>query len=164
MNLSDKKRALRMFQYGLFIFTSKATDPNEKSPYAASTVTWVSQASFEPPLLMLALRKESWTNEAVRQSRKFVLNILNKNQKNMAGKFFKEIKVVGNKINGFEFEIGATGAPVLTDAAAFVECEVEERIEKGDHSVLIGRIINAKVSDAYEEPMLLRETGWNYGG
>jgi flavin reductase (DIM6/NTAB) family NADH-FMN oxidoreductase RutF len=162
MNLSDKKRALRMFQYGLFIFTAKANGPHEK--YAASAVTWVSQASFEPPLIMLALRKESWTNEAVRQSKRFVLNILSKNQKGIAGKFFKEITVAGNKINGYEFETGRTGAPILKDAAAFLECEVEERIEKGDHSVLIGKIIDAKVRDSGEEPILLRETGWNYGG
>ncbi len=153
-----------MLQYGLFIFTSKATDAREKSPYAASTVTWVSQASFDPPLIMIALRKESWTNEAVRQSKIFALNILGKQQKSVAGKFFKEIKVEGIKINGLEFEIGVTGAPLLKEAAAFLECTVEERIEKGDHSVLIGRIVNAKVRDTREDPILLRDTGWNYGG
>ena len=57
MNLSDKKRALKMFQYGLYILTAKATDPKESMPYAAATVTWVSQASFEPPLVMVGIRK-----------------------------------------------------------------------------------------------------------
>lgn len=164
MNLSDKKRALKMFQYGLYILTSKSSDPKETMPYAAATVTWVSQASFEPPLVMVGIRKEGWPHEAVKQSRIFALNILGKNQKNMASKFFKEVHLEGNKINGFEFETGVTGAPLFLEANAVLECTVEERIEKGDHTIVIGKIVNARVRNEEEEPMLLRDTGWSYGG
>ncbi len=164
MNLSDKKRALKMFQYGLYILTSKSSDPKETMPYAAATVTWVSQASFEPPLVMVGIRKEGWPHEAVKQSLIFALNILGKNQKNMASKFFKEVHLEGNKINGFEFDTGVTGAPLFLDANAVLECTVEERIEKGDHTIVIGKIVNARVRNEEEEPMLLRDTGWSYGG
>lgn len=164
MNLSDKKSALKMFQYGLYILTAKTLDPKETMPYAAATVTWVSQASFEPPLVMVGIRKESWPNEAVKQSNSFALNILGKNQKAMASKFFKEIHLDGNRINGYEFDTGVTGAPLFIDANAVLECTVEERIEKGDHTVVIGKIVNARVRSDEEEPILLRDTGWSYGG
>ncbi|KAB2881048.1 flavin reductase [bacterium] len=164
MNLSDKKRALKMFQYGLYILTAKATDPKESMPYAAATVTWVSQASFEPPLVMVGIRNESWANEAVKQSKSFALNVLGKNQKAMASKFFKEVHLDGNKINGCEFEAGVTGAPLFLEANAALECSVEERIKKGDHTIVIGKIVNARLNETEDEPMLLRDTGWSYGG
>lgn len=153
-----------MFQYGLYILTSKATEGKENTPFAAATVTWVSQASFEPPLVMIGIRKDSWPNQAIRQSGSFALNILGKNQKNMASKFFKEIHVEKNTLNGYEFETGVTGAPLFVDANAALECTVEDRIEKGDHTVIIGRIVNARIRAEEEEPMLLRDTGWSYGG
>lgn len=161
--LEDKKSALRMFQYGMFILTAKATKRYEETPYAATTVTWVSQASFEPPLIMLALRKEGWALDAVRQSNHFVLHILSKSQKDMAKTFFKETKISLNKINGFEFELTSQGIPILEEVSAYLECETEEFIDRGDHTVLIARILDAKVRHAME-PMLLRETGWSYGG
>jgi len=133
-------------------------------PYAAATVTWVSQASFDPPLVMIALRQDSWTNEASRQSKVFALNILGKHQKNIAGKFFKEVRVEDHKINGFEYELGMTGSPLLKAAIGFIECRVVERVERGDHSVVIGEVIRAGVTNSEEQPILLRDTGWKYGG
>lgn len=163
MNNEDRKKALRFFQYGMFILTAKAQHGFEGSPYAASTVTWVSQASFEPPLIMLGLRKDSWTNEAVRQTSFFALNILSEDQKTIAGKFFKNIEVNGQTINGYTFDTDLSGAPILEDACAYLECSVTDRIERGDHSILIASIINAKVRRDFK-PILLRDTGWNYGG
>ncbi|MBX7150040.1 flavin reductase family protein [bacterium] len=162
--MSDKKKILRLFHYGLFILTSRGHDQTEPKPYAASTVTWVSQASFEPPLIMLALRKESWANEAVRQSGVFVLNLVGKSKKEMAGKFFKEIKIAGNTINGFEFELTENGMPVFKEAAAYIECKTVDRSEKGDHDVIIAEVTDAKLLKNNEELLLLRDTGWNYGG
>jgi flavin reductase (DIM6/NTAB) family NADH-FMN oxidoreductase RutF len=164
MNTEDKKCALRMFQYGLFILTSRSTDPAETMPYAAATVTWVSQASFEPPLVMVALRRDSWTHKAVKQSGVFVLNILRDDQKPMAGRFFKQIEVNGNTMNGHAFETGTTGAPLFLEAPAYLECEEQTRVELGDHTVVIARIVNAGVRDGEATPILLRDTGWSYGG
>lgn len=147
----------------MFIITSRAKSGFDDSPYAASTITWVSQASFEPPLIMIGLRNDSWVHEAVKQSQRFALNVVGKRQKVMAGKFFKHIKVHGNKINDYEFETDVTGAPLFKAMPAYVECLVEKRLECGDHSVIVGRIINAKVRFS-EDALLLKDTGWSYGG
>lgn len=164
MRLSDKKKILRLFHYGLFILTSRGNGQTEPAPYAASTVTWVSQASFEPPLIMIALRKESWANEAVRQSGIFTLNLVGKNKKEMAGKFFKEIRIVGKTINGFEFTLTEKGLPVFKDAPAYIECKTVDRSEKGDHSVIIAEVTDAKLFRDNDDLLLLRDTGWSYGG
>lgn len=163
MTNEDKKKALRFFQYGMFILTAKAQHDFQGSPYVASTVTWVSQASFEPPLIMLGLRKDSWANEAIRQTDSFALNILSEDQKSIAGKFFKNIEVNGQMINGYSFDTDQSGAPILDEAHAYIECTVTDRIERGDHSIIVASIINAKVRRDFK-PILLRDTGWNYGG
>ncbi len=164
MNNEDKKRALRLFQYGLFIVTARARHHEPGQPYAAATVTWVSQASFEPPLVMVALRKDSWTNEAVRQTGSFAINLLGENQKEMAGRFFKKTDVDGDQLNGLAFAEGVNGSPLLREAIAYLECEEQERIEIGDHSVIVARIMEAGVRNPDASPILLRDTGWSYGG
>lgn len=164
MNMEGKKAALRLFQYGLFIYTSKSTSSEESQPYAASTVTWVSQASFEPPLVMVALRRDSWSHETTKQSGIFALNILGADQKAMAGKFFKELSLEGNKLNGFEFQEGSDGAPIFSDAIAALECRVTDRVERGDHTVVVGNICEARVTKPDAVPLSLSETGWKYGG
>lgn len=164
MNIDEKKRALRFFQYGLYVVTARARNHEPGQPYAAATVTWVSQASFDPPMIMMALRRESWTNEAVRQTRMFALNILGSDQKELAGRFFKKVDLENNRINGLVFEEGKNGAPLFTDAIAYLECCEEERVEIGDHSVLVARVTDAGVRRSDGIPILLRETGWTYGG
>lgn len=82
----------------------------------------------------------------------------------MAGKFFKEIRISGNTINGFEFELTKKGIPVFKEAAAYIECKTVDRSEKGDHSVVIAEVTDAKLLKDHEELLLLRDTGWNYGG
>ncbi len=58
MNPDHKKTALRMIPYGLFVLTSQT----DQKDMVASTVTFVSQASIDPPLIMTAIKKKSHTN------------------------------------------------------------------------------------------------------
>ena len=62
------------------------------------------------------------------------------------------------------YRTGKTGAPILDDAIAFVECEVREIAnDGGDHAVVIGEVVEAGVRK--DEPSLtLMDTGWHYGG
>ncbi len=51
----------------------------------------------------------------------------------------------GNKINGEAYSAGTTGAPVLASVPAYVECSLEQTVENGDHSIFIGKVVNAAV-------------------
>jgi flavin reductase (DIM6/NTAB) family NADH-FMN oxidoreductase RutF len=158
MDLQVKKKALRMISYGLYILTSKSEEE-----VAGCTVTWVSQASMNPPQIMVGLEKESHTYHAVEKSGKFVMNFLGKGQKEIAQKFFKHPHIEDGKINGFAYKTGVTGAPILLDLPAYVECKVVDTVKKGDHYIVIGEVIEAGVQHDIE-PLALRETGWSYGG
>ncbi|MGQ9785929.1 MAG: flavin reductase family protein, partial [Anaerolineae bacterium] len=85
MDIQAKKKALCMFTYGVYLLGMK-----QDNTYNASTVSWVSQVSFEPPLVMVALRNESLTLKMVLASKSFTINLLSNHQKEMAGKFFKQ--------------------------------------------------------------------------
>jgi flavin reductase (DIM6/NTAB) family NADH-FMN oxidoreductase RutF len=158
MDIEAKKKALRMITYGLYILTSRAGDR-----YSAGTVNWLSQASFDPPLVMVGVKKGSGLHSVISDSDVFAVNILASDQKDIASSFFKSTNVEGDRLNGFKFELGQTGSPLLIDLPAFFECRVIDRIERGDHTIFVGEVVNAGVrSEA--KPLVMWDTGWFYGG
>lgn len=158
MDPQIKKQALRMFTYGLYVFSCRKGVENH-----AATVTWVSQASFVPPAVSVALENQSMAFSFVKETKTFALNILGKGQKELAAKFFKHPQTEGTKIGGVEFETKTTGAPLLTPAIAYLECKVIHLLPAGDHTIVVGEIIEAGVRKQ-EESLTLASTGWAYGG
>ncbi len=158
MDLNEKKKALRLLTYGLYICTSRAG-----SKIGAGTINWLSQASFHPPLVMAGIKVDSSLHEMIEASKVFAVHVVGKSQKKMATAFFKTVEVDGNKLNGYAFEEGETGAPLLVDAPAFFECRVLDRMDRGDHTVYVAEVVNAGLRRE-ETPLTLREAGFNYGG
>jgi len=142
MDPNAKKTALRMIPYGLYVLTAATRD----GKVAAGTVNWVTQASFEPPLVVVGVKTDSGAHALIKESKAFALNVLGKGQGPMAFTFFKPAEKKGDTISGEPFRAGSTGAPILTSTPAFVECTLEDTIEKGDHSIFVGRVVDAGVS------------------
>ena len=159
MDLQAKKVALRKIPHGVYII-GVAQDGRLN----AFTGTWLTQVSFTPPLVALGVRKDSHSFEMIRQSRVFSVNLLGKGQKAVAEHFVKPASVIGEKLQSVRHRLGKTGAPILEDAIAYVECEVREIAnERGDHALIIGEVVEAGVPK--DEPALtLMDTGWHYGG
>ena len=159
MDLNAKKIALRKIPHGVYII-GVAQD----AQLNAFTATWLTQVSFTPPLVALGIKKDSHSFEMITAGRVFSVNLLGKDQKSVAEHFVKPATVVGEKLKDVRYHIGKTGAPVLDEAIAYVECEVREIAnERGDHAVIIGEVVEAGVHR--DEPALtLVDTGWHYGG
>ncbi len=158
MDLNEKRKALRMLTYGLYICTSRAG-----SKIAAGTINWLSQASFKPPLVMAGIQVDSTLHEVIEASKAFAVHVVGKSQEKMATAFFKTAQMDGNMLHGYAFEDGKTGAPLLVDAPAFFECRVLDRMDRGDHTIYVAEVVNAGLRRE-EAPLTLRETGFNYGG
>jgi flavin reductase (DIM6/NTAB) family NADH-FMN oxidoreductase RutF len=141
-----KKTALRMIPYGLYVLTARSEDGRA----AAATVNWVSQASFEPPLVVVGVKADSETHALIKDTGSFALNVLGKGQQELAFAFFKPAQVEGNTISGEPFRIGQSGAPVLENTPAFVECNLVGTVEKGDHSVFVGEVVEAGIASQPE--------------
>lgn len=167
MDRAAKKTALRMIPYGLYVLTSRADDGR----IVAATVTWVTQLSFEPPLIVVCVKEDSGAHAVIEASGAFALNILSKEQPEMAFAFFKPAEPQGDTIGGERFRTGATGSPILESVPAHVECRVVEMVTHGDHSAVIGRVVEAGVAQQPEGrpdevTLMVRDLGKNisYGG
>lgn len=142
MDEKDKKIALRMIPYGLYVLTASAED----GQVAAATVNWVTQTSFKPPLIAVGVKADSGAHDTIKKAGTFALNILGKGQQSAAFTFFKPAEVDGNTISGEAFHTGSTGAPILESVPAFIECKLVDTVEIGDHSVFVGEVVEAGVA------------------
>lgn len=141
MDEKAKKTALRMIPYGLYVLTSQTEDRT----VAAATVNWVTQASFEPPLVVVGVKVGSGAHDIIKKSGSFALNVLGKDQAATATKFFKHVVRKDDKVAGVRFDMGSTGAPLLEGCPAYIECSLLLTLEKGDHSIFIGEVKDAGV-------------------
>lgn len=160
MDAAIKKDALRLFTYGLYVATAGSGDD-----LAAGTVNWVSQASFAPPLVMVAIKNDSHLHSVIDKSGKLALNVLGADQKSIAQDFFRPSQREGETLNGHPFEPGSsTGAPLLKETPAFVECQVTDTIARGDHTIYVAEVIEAGIHGENARALDMWDTGWFYAG
>jgi flavin reductase (DIM6/NTAB) family NADH-FMN oxidoreductase RutF len=86
----------------------------------------------------------------IKETMAFALNILGKGQQPMAFTFFKPAEKKDQTISGEPYRAGKTGAPILTNTPAYVECTLETTVEMGDHSIFVGKVVDAGVAKAPE--------------
>lgn len=160
MDETARKKTLRMVPYALYLLGAK----RGSEPFAY-VVSWVTQTSFKPPMVVVCMGCESHGYSLVKESRVFTLNVLGAEQKDLAKLFFKEAKAHDGAINGVKVEPGAkTGCPVFPDLPAHLECEVAHVVEgENDHAVVVARVVDAQHRrDA--KPLTTADTGWTYAG
>ncbi|MDJ0797758.1 MAG: flavin reductase family protein [Calothrix sp. MO_167.B12] len=153
-----KKTMLRKIPHGLYICGVK--DGEEVNGFTSS---WLMQASFQPPLIVNCVRQDSISHQMIKNSGVFAISFLEDGQKDLAQKFFKPMRRVGNKFEDVEFYLGETECPIISDSLGYVECTVVDAVEKGDHTVYVGEVIAAGIHREGKQ-LLLETTGWNYGG
>ena len=160
LNLEAKKILLRKIPHGLFICGVKDDETNEVNGFTAS---WVTQGSFNPPLVVMAVRAEGSSHEIIKNTGKFSLNVLKSDQKDLAAVFFKPQKALGGRFESVEFNLGEFGLPILVDSVGGVECKVVGNVMYGDHTVFVGEVLSAYLNNDVDS-LNLNTTGWNYGG
>jgi flavin reductase (DIM6/NTAB) family NADH-FMN oxidoreductase RutF len=154
-----KRALLRMLPHGLNICGVK--DGDELNGF---TLSWATQASFKPPLMVIAVRQDSRSNTMITTSQVFAVSFLEATQKDLAEKFFQPQRRVGDKFGDVDFYLGEeTGCPIIQSALGYVECQVRGSLTEGDHTVFLGEVI-ASGLHREGEPLLLKDTGWQYGG
>ena len=152
-----KKQALRMFSYGVYVLTSE-----NEGDYCASTITWVSQASFEPPLISVCIKGDSASYAVVKGRGEFLLHLLGEDQKDLAASFFKPTILGNGLINGQKYQL-QDDLPLLAAVPAYIKCRVLDILEKGDHPLFLAEVIDAVINEE-SKPLELRKTDWSYGG
>ena len=113
---AEKKVALRAINYGLYVLTAA-----ENGEYGAGGVNWVTQASFDPPLIVAAMKADSDSHRIILSTGGFAVNVLGDDQFDIGKAFFRTTKVDGDTLNGYRFEPGPeTGCPAARRPAVLV--------------------------------------------
>lgn len=125
----------------------------------AFTAAWLTQVSFDPLLLSLSINPENVSYQILRQSRVFAVSILKQGQLDLARHFGCQSGKQTDKLAGQRWRPGTLGAPVLLDAAAYLECRVVGTIRAGDHELVLGQVTAGELLDPDAEPLVYADTG-----
>ncbi len=110
----------------------------------AMLASWVAQATFNPPGFTLSVAKERAIESYLHLGDRFVLNILDQG-KQLRKYFLKKFAPGEDRFIDVATETAENGAPILTEALAYLECKVEQRMEAGDHWIIYAVVDNGKV-------------------
>ena len=139
---SDLDKALGRISGGLYIIT--ATKGDIKGAMLAS---WVSQASFQPLGLTIAVAKDRAIESLMHVGDRFVLNVLEEgNYQALMKHFLKRFPPGADRFAGVKTQAAENGSPILTDALAYMECHVVSRMELTDHWIVYATVDNGRVS------------------
>jgi flavin reductase (DIM6/NTAB) family NADH-FMN oxidoreductase RutF len=158
MDETAKKSILRQIPYGLYVIGVK-----DGAAHHAFTGSFLSQCSIKPPCLMLGVKNGTHSLEMIRQGKAFSVNWLAKEDKKVLEQFFKPTPSSGNRFGELGYQLKNTGTPILDKAISFVECELRSIQDAGDHSVVIGEVVNAGIVRE-GAPLVMGDTPWHYGG
>ena len=163
MDADARKVTLRMIPYGLYVLTAEGS-----GGVGAGTVNWVTQASFEPPLLALGVKADSASFAHIKAGGKMALSFLGTGQGPLAFAFFGSVAVEGSEFVAKEarvpFERTPGGAIVLSEAPAWAELRLRETVEVGDHAVVVAEVTDVGLRQEQPQVLTLKELGLNYGG
>lgn len=159
MDEQQKKQALRMIPYGVHVIGLKGY--NHVGGYTGS---WIMQCSFHPPMVAIGVKRDGIGPGLLDQGKVFSVNFLGVDHASTADYFFNPPEQENGRLGSMPFSTGQTGAPILEDAIAYLECEVLRMLdEHGDHLIYVGKVVNAKVHKE-EPPLMMEDTPWHYGG
>lgn len=158
MDEAAKKEALRLFTYGLYAVTSGTLDD-----VAAFTANWLAQVSFAPPLVAVSVQNDSHSLPIIQRTGYFAVSVFDDTQRELAGRLGKTYAKSPNKARDLTYEAGTTGCPLLREALAAVECQVEGQLPAGDSTIVLGRVVNALVW-RQGEALTMRAAGFKHAG
>ena len=143
------QNALHKIGYGLYVISSSKDD--KINGQIANTVF---QITSKPPTLAVSINKENYTHEFIKQSRSFVVNVLDRDSEMVfIGRFGFKCGRDIDKFDGIKYRLSQSGNPILEKTSvAYLEIRVEKEVDMGTHTVFIGEIVDGDImSDG--EPM-----------
>lgn len=145
-----KKRvnpALFKISYGLFIVGSVSNDK-----FNAQTCNTVFQITSDPPRVAVGLNRKNLTNEYVKDSGVLSICVLGQSALDIVRSFgFKSGREV-DKFQGVEYTVGLTGAPIIKDCIAYLDCRVDAglSVDVGTHTLFIADVVDGVLKEDVE--------------
>ena len=150
ISIDEFKQTMRQWASGVTIVTMQADG------FAHGlTVSGFLSLSLEPPLVLISIGQELYSHDLLRKSQSFAVNFLRADQQPLSDKFAGRWGDV-DRFSGVTSHAETTGAPVLDDCAAWLDCRVVSTYQAGDHAIYIGEVVASGVNGA-STPLLY----WN---
>jgi flavin reductase (DIM6/NTAB) family NADH-FMN oxidoreductase RutF len=138
----DFRSAMRQLTGGVSVITA-----GRGRDISGMTVTSVSSLSVDPQALIVSINREASSWPLVRRYGFFGVNILTSDQIDIAERFTGRGGLKGaDRFAGAHWMTRASGVPLLIDALAAIDCEVEDVVERHSHAIVIGRVLDVAVS------------------
>ncbi|MGL6281128.1 MAG: flavin reductase family protein, partial [Microcoleaceae cyanobacterium] len=156
---SELDKALGRLSGGLYIITA-----TKGAVSSAMLASWVVQASFQPLGLSVAVAKDRAIETLMQVGDRFVLNVLRSDNYQVLMKhFLKRFPPGADRFAGVKTQEAQNGSPILSDALAYLECQVESRMEASDHWIIYASVDDGRVSDPEALPAVHhRKVGNHY--
>lgn len=156
---SSVEQAVGRLVGSLCVVTTRKGDAS-----SAMLASWVSQATFSPPGFTVAVAKDRAIESLMHTDSPFILNILSDGQHLGPMKhFLKPFGPGEDRFEGIETKEGENGCPIITQAIAYLECEVANRMECGDHWIIYATVSAGEVLDQNAKTAIHhRKTGTHY--
>ena len=131
-------RTLGSMTYGIYVLTSFY-----KKEINGMIASWVSQVSYDPLLIMVAVHPNRYSHNLIDKSGCFALHVLAADQSNLLGRFKGPDPKA--KFSSIQWQRGQTGCPVLKECMAYFECRVTATYTPGNHTLFLGEVLAAKI-------------------
>lgn len=155
-----KKTVLRQLTYGLYAVTAAHGD--ERGIFTAN---WLTQVSFDPPLIALSIERESATLPLIRARGEFAVSTFAPGQRELAGNLGRPRARAGDKFVAYELGTitSESGLPVLGSALGYVVARVTAEHLAGDSVLLVAEVVEARIlNDGV--PLTMRDAGFRHAG
>ncbi|NBE54639.1 flavin reductase [Streptomyces sp. YC537] len=143
---------------GVVLVTAREDDLGEGGPGAEDvgmTATAFMSVSLDPPLVLVSLREGSRMDDLLAEQPRWGVSVLSESQRHIAGRFAMKGRISDRLLFAdIPYVRGPkSGAPLVGGALATLECETEQRVEAGDHTLIVARVLTASVPSAEGGPL-----------
>lgn len=144
---NDFRQALSRLAAGVTVITTVDRDGRK----LGLTATAVTSVSLDPPLVLACIDNRSRTIEAIEDGARFIIHFLSADQIALSNQFASR---TDDKFAGVDYEFTAEGCPRLAGVLASVECVTYAWYPGGDHTILVGRVVDVQTSASDDAPLL----------
>lgn len=143
-----------LMETGVFVVTA-----NDGKTKGGCTVVWVSRASFDPAYIAVFVAPKRFTHDIIRNAGHFCLNIVGQRHLELAKSFGLQSAREVDKFAGKGIDESKTGAPILREACAYIDCRLVQEFAVGDHTCFVGEVVAAERLNL-EAPLLYKHSDY----
>ncbi|MGR8009882.1 flavin reductase family protein [Streptomyces hypolithicus] len=149
------RAAMSRFSAGVTLVTAHDPDSGARGEDVGMTATAFMSVSLDPPLVMVSVRNGSRMDDLLAEQPMWAVSLLSENQRHIAGRFAMKGRLSDRLLFAdVPHTHGAvSGAPLVGGALAVVECRTEQRVEAGDHTLVIGRVLDVGLPGEDDGPL-----------